>query len=120
MPKQERAQEQLAERRLLGHDRPRLGRRDAKHPPGSARDRCEKGSLTGQEADLAQKSAWPIGGDEGLSRLAGVRHDLDLALEHDDEVVCLVTLGKQDVPRRGRLLTPVRAQHSKLCSVEHR
>ena len=52
--------------------------------------------------------------------MPGVRHDLDLALEDDDEVVCRIALGEQDVSFRGRVFVSIRAQHRELGGVKHR
>jgi hypothetical protein len=77
-------------------------------------------ALTGEKADLAQELAGAVGGEDGLVGTAVVVDDLGLAVEEDDEVVGVVTLGEEDLPGGDVGLAAVAPQHVDLGRIEER
>jgi len=95
MPKQEGAQEKLAEERLLIDDLANLGDGHPQYASRGTRHCCQKGSLPRQEADLAEKLSRLVGSDGWVLRSSCLGDDRDLALEQDNQVIALVALGEQ-------------------------
>lgn len=120
MPQQERAQDQLAQRELLGHDHPHLLNPNPQYPSRGARHRTEVCPLAGEHADFSEELRLAVGGDHPLVWLAVVLGDPSLAGQHHDQVVCLIAVGKQHLPGGHLVLAAVPAQHLKLRCVQDR
>jgi hypothetical protein len=70
VPEQERAQHQVAEARLMGHDGAHLRNRNRQDPPGSSGHRSQVDALPGEHADLTRELEPAVTGDERRAGLA--------------------------------------------------
>ena len=110
---QERAQEEVAEPRILGDDRAQIVGGDGQHAPPFAHDGGEVGDFLGQQVELADDLARLAhaddpGGDERWL------DELDLPFENDVEVAGELALMEEHLTIVGLLHLAVLAKHGDL------
>jgi hypothetical protein len=120
VPEQERAQDQVTEAGLVGHDGAQLRDGNRQDAPSRSGHRRQVGALPGEHADLAQELRPAVPGDERRSGLAVPLDDLGGAVQHHDQVIGLVPVGEQHLAGGHVTLSAVPAQNLKLGRVQDR
>ncbi len=118
-PRDERGEHGFRERGPTAHQPAELGLGDHQHPARHRHTAAHGATLAGQQIQLADEAARPVRGDDG--RVGAVEaHDLDLALEHDEQVVGRLAGLEQQLADTHRLLGPERGDLRELGGAQHR
>ena len=105
----ERAQDQIAEHRILRPRSRAAGRRARRGPRRLARDRGHEHGLARQQVELAEEPPRAVCGNQALGAVPAL-DDRDQSLQDDDEVVALVPRLEDHVARARVAALPLRFQ----------
>jgi hypothetical protein len=117
---QEGLQDEVAQAWLLRHDPAQLRDRNCENPPCGGGDGAQKGALSSEHADLAEKFRRTIAGDDTCPWIAVTLDDVGRARKQRDQVVGLVSVGEQHIPSGHVAFAAVPAQYSKLGRIQDR
>jgi hypothetical protein len=117
---QQGAQDVLTQVGLLSHDHSHLLDPNAQHAARCSDHGGQKDPLSGQETLLSEEFTGSVGDDQVLLWSPEVLEDVDLALEHDDQVIGLVAVGEEDIALLDLQFGSVATEHGQLCLTEKR
>ena len=102
------AQDEVAERRIAGHQVPEPADGDREHLARVESHRGIVGALAGQQAQLAEETARAVDGDDAFGRRPVSLDGGHPPGQDDEEVAVPVALGEQDLPGLGAAARAVR------------
>ena len=104
----------------MRHDHLHLSCRHTEHPPCRGRHRAQIGPLSGEQPEFSQELAGTIRRDDGLPWFAAMLDNVHLAVKDHDQVIGLVTVGKQHIPDDDIMLAAISAQDVELRRIQDR
>ena len=116
-PDDERAQDQIAEHRISGHDLAQPVRGHDEYLAGLACDCRHEHGLARQQVELAEEPPWAVCGNQALGAVPAL-DDRDQSLQNDDEVVALVPRLEDHVAGARAAALPLRFQRPYLLRAE--